>query len=197
VLIPEPELVEGANELCERYGTLLVMDEVASGFGRTGKLFACEHFDLHPDILCLGKAITSGHAPLAATLCTAEIAQGVRDHFSFYSTFGWHPFSIEAALATLDYFDRHPVLDNAEDISGLFLSRLLQMPWDDDVEIRVKGLAIAADCGDADYVSALAARCLEDGLLVCADDEVLTMFPALTIDRATASAGLDILEQAI
>jgi acetylornithine/succinyldiaminopimelate/putrescine aminotransferase len=197
VVIPEPEFMEGASELCERYGTQLVMDEVACGFGRTGKLFASEHYDLRPDILCLGKAITSGHAPLAATLCTAEIAEAVRGDFGFYSTYGWHPLGVEAALATLDYFERNPVLENVEDVSGYFLSRLLQMPWDEDVEVRVKGLAIAIDCGDVQYVSRLAERCREDGLLVGDEDETLVMYPALTIDRATAKAGLDILEQAI
>jgi len=198
VEVPDPELMWGVAHLSELYGTLVVADEVACGFGRTGKLFACEHYELEPDILCLGKAITSGHAPLAAMLTTAEIADAVGDDFDPYSTYGWHPLAVEAALATLDYFDRHGtrLLANVEERSSDFRRRLSAMAWTGEVEIRIKGLAIAVRL-DAERVHAIAALCREGGLLVGAEDEYLTMFPALTIDEATAHAGLDILEAAL
>jgi acetylornithine/succinyldiaminopimelate/putrescine aminotransferase len=197
VEVPDPEFMWGAAQLCELYGTLIVADEVACGFGRTGKLFACEHYELVPDILCLGKAITGGHAPLAAMMTTAAIADAAGD-FDPYSTYGWHPLGVEAALATLDYFARHGahVLANVEERSNDFRRRLSAMAWTGDAEIRIKGLAIAVrlDEGRAD---ALAWRCCDQGLLVGADDGYLTMFPSLTIDEATAHAGLDILEAAL
>jgi len=197
VEIPDPEFMWGAARMCELYGTLLIADEVACGFGRTGKLFASEHYELTPDILCLGKAITAGHAPLAAMMTTAEIADAVSD-FDPYSTFGWHPLAVEAALATLDYFDRHGahVLANVEERSNDFRRRLSAMAWTGDAEIRIKGLAIAVRLGEH-RAAAIANRCREDGLLVGAEDDYLTMFPALTIDEATAHAGLDILEAAL
>ena len=71
---------------CRKHGTLFVADEVATGFGRTGKLFASEHFDLDPDVLCLAKAITAGYAPMGATIVTDEVARAAG--VGFYSTYG-------------------------------------------------------------------------------------------------------------
>src|SRR5687767_3552174 len=98
VLVPDPGFMEGVAALCRRHGTLLIMDEVACGFGRTGALFATEHFDIEPDIVVMAKALTGGHAPMGATLVTAEVAKAVGEKVSAYSTYGWHPRSIEAAL---------------------------------------------------------------------------------------------------
>jgi adenosylmethionine---8-amino-7-oxononanoate aminotransferase len=72
-----PQVVRLARALCDRHGLLLILDEIATGFGRTGALFACRHADVAPDVMCVGKALTGGYLPLAATLCTAQIAQAV------------------------------------------------------------------------------------------------------------------------
>jgi adenosylmethionine-8-amino-7-oxononanoate aminotransferase len=77
VLIPETEFFERVEKLCRRYGTLFIADEVATGFGRTGKLFAVEHFNLQPDIMCLAKAITGGHSPMGAMLTTAAVGRSM------------------------------------------------------------------------------------------------------------------------
>jgi adenosylmethionine-8-amino-7-oxononanoate aminotransferase len=103
VMVPENDFMKRAQQLCRRYGTLLIADEVACGFGRTGKVFACEHFDLQPDILCMGKAITGGYAPMGATIVTQKVAKSVEDKVGFWSTYGWHPSSVDAAIATVGW----------------------------------------------------------------------------------------------
>ena len=102
VLIPEKDAIRRIRDLCRRYGTLFVADEVACGFGRTGRLFACEHFDLDPDMLCVAKAMSGGLAPIGAVIATAAIATSMEENDgAFYSTYGWHPRSVAAAIAAL------------------------------------------------------------------------------------------------
>ena len=95
VMVPEDGFMNRAQQLRRRYGTLLIADEVACGFGRTGKVFACEHFDLPPGILCMGKEITGGAAPMGATIVTQKVAKSVEDKVGFWSTYGWHPSPVD------------------------------------------------------------------------------------------------------
>jgi adenosylmethionine-8-amino-7-oxononanoate aminotransferase len=102
-LVPEADFVRGVRKLCTRYGTLFIADEVATGFGRTGTLFACEHFGLEPDVLCMAKAITGGYGGMGAVITTSKIAKAIKGRFGMYSTYGWHPRAVAVALANLRY----------------------------------------------------------------------------------------------
>jgi adenosylmethionine-8-amino-7-oxononanoate aminotransferase len=110
--------LQGVRELTRKYGVLLIADEVAVGMGRTGRLFACEHESVTPDLLCLAKGLTGGYLPLAATLATEEIWQAFlgryTDSKSFFHghTYGGNPLGAAAALATLDVFDEEQTLAN-------------------------------------------------------------------------------------
>ena len=105
------------RELCDRYGALLICDEVATGFGRTGRMFACEHEGVRPDLLCVAKGLTGGYLPLAATLATEAIYEGFLGEFHEFRTFfhghtyTGNPLACAAALATLDVFERERTLE--------------------------------------------------------------------------------------
>jgi len=196
VEIPAPEFMKRLAAACKRTGTLLVMDEVASGFGRTGKLFACEHYALEPDVLCLAKAITGGYAPMGATLTTPEVARKLGDKAKFYSTYGWHPVATAVALANLKWIvaNRRLLLRHIDQTGKYLRSRLARMPFK---SLRIKGLAIAAETGDAEYAQQVAARCRAKSLLIGAEEQFLVLFPPLTLDPGPAKLGMDVLERAL
>jgi 4-aminobutyrate aminotransferase-like enzyme len=198
-LVPEDEFIRGVRKLCTRYGTLFIADEVATGFGRTGKLFACEHFSLEPDILCMSKAITGGYGGLGAVITTSRIASTIKEDFGLYSTYGWHPRAVAAALANLRYLARHKnkLLKNATQLGEYFLTRLSQMSFKGKATIHGKGFAIGIEVKDEDYASEVGDTCRENGLLVSAEEDVIMIFPALTITRQTAERGLDIFEKSL
>jgi adenosylmethionine-8-amino-7-oxononanoate aminotransferase len=126
---PDGYLAE-VRELCDRHGALLICDEVATGFGRTGRMFACEHEGVSPDLLCIAKGMTGGYLPLAATLATEEIYSGFLGEFQEFRTFfhghtyTGNPLACAAALATLDVFESERTLERLQPKIAL-LERLL------------------------------------------------------------------------
>ena len=126
---PEGYLRE-VRELCDRYDALLICDEVATGFGRTGRMFACEHEDVSPDLMCVAKGITGGYLPLAATLTTERIYEGfLGRHEEFRTFFHGHtytgnPLACAAALATLRLFDQERTLEGSRTRSSCSASLL-------------------------------------------------------------------------
>ena len=117
MLVHPPGYLRAVRELCDRHGALLICDEVATGFGRTGRMFACEQEDVAPDLLCLAKGITGGYLPLAATLATERIYQGFLGEFEEFRTFfhghtyTGNPLACAAALASLEVFEEERTLE--------------------------------------------------------------------------------------
>lgn len=197
VMTPTQEFMTRLSEACRANDVLLIIDEVATGFMRTGKMFGSEHFDLKPDILTLGKAITGGFAPMGATLMTEEVATAMNYENSYYSTYGWHPLSVEAALATLQYIeDKKGYLEeNIAETSNYIVDRIQSIDFKKPPKLSWKGLAIGVSFDSEDYGSKIVEKAEEEGLLISEGESGFTLFPALTIDKQTVDEGLDIIEK--
>jgi len=195
VLIGEEEFFERVANLCRRYGTLFIADEVATGFGRTGKLFAVEHYNLRPDIMCLAKAITGGFNPMGAMLTTAAVGRSMEKKGSFYSTYGWHPLSVAAALAALRPLrrGRKDFLKHVNALSKLFAHRLASIPFRTTPEIRVRGLAIALEFRSEQEALRIVERAIRAGVLLTAEGSIVLLLPPLTMSEKVAEKGLSIL----
>jgi len=120
ILTMPPGYLTAVRELCTRHDVLLIADEVATGFGRTGRMFACDHEGVKPDLMCLSKGLTAGYLPLAATLATEEIYGAFLGRYEAFRTFfhghsyTGNPLGCAAALANLDVFDRERVLEKVQ-----------------------------------------------------------------------------------
>ena len=154
MLLHPPGYLRAVRELCDRHGALLIADEVAVGFGRTGRMFACEHEGVSPDLMCVAKGLTGGYMPLAATLSTERIYNGfLGAHEEFRTFFHGHtytgnPLACAAALATLDAFEEERTLERLGPKVGL-LSRLLESVADLPAvsEVRQVGLMVGIELG--------------------------------------------------
>lgn len=200
VEIPDDDFMKEADLLCKKYGTLLIIDEVATGFYRTGKCFATEYFDIKPDILCMAKGITGGYGALGATIATKAVAKSMDFDFSFYSTFGWHPLATEAALANIDFIlkNRSYLEKNIKELSDYFIERLTAMSFKSPYKIQAKGLAIGVHFEKAGYAEKVVTGARENGVLLSTlGNRVFTLFPALTMNMEIAKEGLDRIENSI
>ena len=201
--------LERVREICDRYGVLLILDEVITGFGRTGKMFGFEHAGIRPDILTLAKGITSAYLPLAATVATDEIFDAFRSDaddtakFAQVSTFGGHPCSCAAGLANLEILTRERLWENSERMGTYLADRLRALQSRSIGEVRGRGLLIGLEMvADANRtpmpepeVVRLQRVIREAGVLVGRNNDtvpgfgnVLTISPPLTLNQEEADA---------
>ena len=154
VNLPPAGYLEGAQELCRRYGTLFAVDEVQTGLGRTGKLFAFEHWGLEPDLVTVAKSLSGGYVPVGALLMSAQVYDGVFDSLehsvSHGSTFAPNDLAMAAGLATLRELDNQQLVERAARLGELLVERTRPLVESHDVvrEVRGYGLMWAMEFGE-------------------------------------------------
>ncbi|KAA8482269.1 acetylornithine/succinyldiaminopimelate/putrescine aminotransferase [Arcticibacter tournemirensis] len=182
VRVPENAYMQALRKRCDETGALLIMDEIQTGFGRTGKLFAFEHFGIHPDILLLAKGIGGG-MPIGAFIASREIMDCLKDNpiLGHITTFGGHPVSCAAGLATLNTILEENMVAEVGKKEALFRTLLSKPPIR---EVRGMGLMLCIQIDTFAQVEAVSKKCLEEGIIVdwflhC--DTALRIAPPLTI----------------
>jgi adenosylmethionine-8-amino-7-oxononanoate aminotransferase len=209
MLMQPPGYLRRVRELCDEHGVLLICDEVATGFGRTGTMFACEREGVSPDLMCLAKGLTGGYLPLAATLATERIYEGfLAEHHEYRTFFHGHtytgnPLACAAALATLDVFEEERTLQRLQPKINL-LERLLARrvaPLPAVAEIRQLGLMVGIELtgfAPEDRVGhrvTLGARA--HGAIVRPLGDVVVLMPPLAIAATELERLVDITADAI
>ena len=165
IILPEEGFLTAIRKKCDETGTLLIIDDIQMGFGRTGKLFSFEHFGITPDILALAKAMGGG-MPIGAFIASREIMKSLTfsPELGHITTFGGHPVSAAAALASLDTLLKEDLIRTATDKGALFYSLLSSHPK--IREIRHKGLMLGVDIGSDKQLTTLLDDFLAKGLIV-------------------------------
>jgi adenosylmethionine---8-amino-7-oxononanoate aminotransferase len=209
MLVHPPGYLRAVREICDRHGVLLICDEVATGFGRTGRMFACEHEDVAPDFMCLAKGITGGYLPLAATLTTERVYEAFlgahEDYRTFFHghTYTGNPLACAAALATLDVFEQERTLDRLQvkiDLLGRWLRGYVE-PLPTVAEVRRRGFMTGIELIGFDpalrmgHEVSLAAR--RRGAIVRPLGDVVVLMPPLSISEADLRRLVSITAEAI
>lgn len=220
VIVPPDEYLPMLRDICDRYGILLIFDEVVSGFGRLGKMFGHEHWEVKPDIITLAKGITSGYLPLSATVTQQHIFEAFLDesdptsHFRHINTYGGNPASTALSLKNIEIIETEQLARQAAKMGAYLkagLSTIEDRPYVGD--IRGKGLLIGIELvADketkeplaGEKVGAVVSRCLELGTIIGRNgstipglSNVLIIAPPLILTKADADLIVDRLKQAL
>ena len=208
ILVQPPGYLRAVRELCDRHGVLLICDEVATGFGRTGTMFACEQEQVAPDFLCLAKGITGGYMPLAATLTTERVYEGFlgapEDQRTFFHghTYTGNPLACAAALASLDVFESERTIERLQPkirLLGELLEGIAAMP--EVAAVRRRGFMVGIDLGEHDPALRMGHRVTlearERGALVRPLGDTVVLVPPLSISAEDLTSLLEITTDSI
>lgn len=214
--VPPAGYLKGAEELCRRYGSLLVLDEIQTGFGRTGKMFALEHEKVEPDIVTLSKSLGAGVVPISVSVTSEDIwkrAFGARDRFDLVvSTFGGHPAACAAALKSMEISMRDRLPERAAELGAYAKSRLADLKKEHDViaEVRGQGLLLGLSLRPPsvpgmnmreNYPAMVISRLLNvHGILTSyydLDPTVVRFEPPLTVTKEELDTALDAFDRVL
>jgi taurine---2-oxoglutarate transaminase len=217
IIVPPDGYLQSIREVCDKYGILLIADEVMAGFGRTGKWFGVENWDVVPDILSVAKGINSGYIPLGAMVVRKPIADWVRDkYFAGGLTYSGHPLACASAVASIEAFKEEGIVENAAEMGGVFAEqlRVLQDKHPSIGEVRGLGCFWGIELvknretreplvpfnasGEAFApVARVYKAALERGLYLMTHWNVVMVCPPLTITREELDEGIGILDEAL
>jgi taurine--2-oxoglutarate transaminase len=214
VLIPPDGYLQGVREICDRFGILLICDEVMSGFGRTGTWFAVQHWGVVPDLMVMAKGLTSGYAPLGALAMTDEVADTFAHRvYQGGLTFNGHPVSLAAAIANLEALEQDGLVQHASQLEAYMLKELERLQADISIVGDARGIGLfgALELVEdrdsrmplgrmADGIAGLAyvrrfAR--ERGLFISGRGNILLIVPPLCISQEELRSGFEILERCL
>src|SRR5881398_762295 len=143
IIVPPDGYLQSIREVCDRHGILLILDEVMAGFGRSGKWFACENWDVVPDIITMAKGINSGYVPLGAMTISEQIADWVRDkYFAGGLTYSGHPLACAAAVASIEAFREERIVENAAEMGPVLGDGLAALADKHESIGEVRGLGL-------------------------------------------------------
>lgn len=214
IIIPPAGYLQGVRQLCDRYGILLIADEVMSGFGRTGKWFAVQHWDVVPDLMTMAKGLTSAYAPLGAVAMRPEIAEFFRERvFQSGLTYTAHPISLAAAIATIGVMQEDQLVEHAAEM-GKVLQRLLSELGEKHPsvgETRSIGLFAAIELvrnrstrqplapynATSPEMTAIRQFLLDHGLFLYTHWHTLLIIPPLIITEAQLREGFALIDKAL
>ncbi len=214
IIIPPDGYMQGVRALCDKYGIVMIADEVMSGFGRTGKWFAIEHWNVVPDIMTMAKGLTSAYAPLGAVAMKPEVAAAFEEQvFESGLTYTSHPVSLAAAVANIHVMREDQLVENAAalgptlkqmlsdlgeahpsvgDVRSIGLFGILEL-----VKNHVTKEPMAPWNGSSPEMAALRKFCLDHGLFLYTHWHTVLIIPPLVINEMQLKEGLDVLDQAL
>ena len=202
VFVPDEGFLKGASELCKKYNVLFIADEVQTGIARTGRLIACHHEDVQPDILILGKALSGGMYPVSAVLANDDIMNVIKPG-QHGSTFGGNPIACAVAVAALDVVEEEKLSERAEDLGQLFRSEMEKLMQKTDLitKVRGKGLLNAIlinDTPDSKTAWNLCLQLKENGLLAKpTHGNIIRLAPPLVISEEQLLDCVRIIEKTV
>ncbi len=204
VIVPPDDYLPAVRQICTERGVLMLLDEVQTGLGRTGKMFGCNHSGVVPDILCLGKAISGGVIPCAAFHTTDEIFNSFHPNpFYHTSTFGANPMATTAAATTIQTLQEENLVERSAEMGEYFLAGLKQLHQrfpNIILDVRGRGLLIGVEIVDAKVGESLAQRMFDRNVLIAYTlnkPEVIRIEPPLIITRELIDKTLERFEAAL
>ncbi len=209
ILVPPDDYWPRLRQITQKYGILLISDEVMSGFGRTGEWFAVDHWQVVPDIMTIAKGLTSGYLPLGGVVVSDPIAAYFEDRMLFMGlTYSGHPMSMAAGVATIDVYRQEKLVENARNLGKMLAAELRQIqarhPCVGDVRSMglfsvlemVKDRATKEPMGDA-AMNEVQSRLLAEGLFTFVNHHLVFVCPPLVITEAELLAGLAIIDRVL